>query len=260
MKENKYDDEKFFGAYSRMNRSVEGLKGAGEWHELQKLLPDFRGKRLLDLGCGFGWHCRYAMEQGAASALGIDLSEKMMAEARKRNALPGIEYRRMAMEDYDFPPDTYDIVFSSLAFHYLDTFSDVCRRVYRTLRPGGAFVFSAEHPVFTAYGTEDWHYGEQGEALHWPVDRYFSEGERRTRFLGEEVVKYHRTLTTYVNDLFRAGFVLTGLTEPRPAPETLEKVPGMRDELRRPMMLILAALKPEKQLPDLRSRPLIPPR
>ena len=53
MKENKYDDERFFGQYSQMSRSVQGLRGAGEWHELKKMLPDFNGKRVLDLGCGF---------------------------------------------------------------------------------------------------------------------------------------------------------------------------------------------------------------
>ena len=65
MKENKYNNSHFFSQYSQMSRSVEGLKGAGEWHVLQKMLPDFAGKRVLDLGCGFGWHCAYAIEQHA---------------------------------------------------------------------------------------------------------------------------------------------------------------------------------------------------
>ena len=77
MKENKYDDEKFFNQYSQMSRSVNGLKGAGEWHVLKKMLPDFKGKRVLDLGCGFGWHCQYAIEHGAEHALGIDISEQL---------------------------------------------------------------------------------------------------------------------------------------------------------------------------------------
>ena len=54
MKENKYDDDRFFSQYAQMSRSVEGLQGAGEWHILQKMLPDFTDKRVLDLGCGFG--------------------------------------------------------------------------------------------------------------------------------------------------------------------------------------------------------------
>ena len=65
MKENKYDNELFFTKYSKMDRSKKGLSGAGEWSELQKILPDFKGKTVLDLGCGYGWHCKYAAEHGA---------------------------------------------------------------------------------------------------------------------------------------------------------------------------------------------------
>ena len=65
----------------------------------------------------------------------------------------------------------------------------------------------------------------------------------RIIFLGEEVVKYHKTLTTYVNGLIRAGFEITGLIEPEPDPALLDTIPGMRDELRRPMMLLVSAVK-----------------
>ena len=129
MKENKYDDEKFFNQYSQMSRSVNGLKGAGEWHVLKKMLPDFKGKRVLDLGCGFGWHCQYAIEHGAEHALGIDISEKMLEEARKRNNSPRIEYKHMAIEDFDYSPESYDVVISSLTFHYLESFPDICMKV-----------------------------------------------------------------------------------------------------------------------------------
>ena len=92
MKENKYDDEKFFNQYSQMSRSVNGLKGAGEWHVLKKMLPDFKGKRVLDLGCGFGWHCQYAIEHGAEHALGIDISEKMLEGAITANKAYRCDY------------------------------------------------------------------------------------------------------------------------------------------------------------------------
>ena len=243
MKENKYDDEKFFSQYSRMPRSIDGLKGAGEWHVLRQMLPDFTGKRVLDLGCGFGWHCQYAVEHGAISALGIDLSEKMLTEARKRNTSPHIEYRCMAIEDFDFQPGSYDIVLSSLAFHYLESFADICAKVNRCLTSGGTFVFSVEHPVFTAQGSQDWIYDEKGEPLYWPVDHYFTEGIRHAHFLGEEVTKYHKTLTTYVNGLIRHGFEITALQEPEPDRQLFGKIPGMEDELRRPMMLLISAVK-----------------
>ena len=242
MKENKYDNEKFFEQYSMFPRSVEGLSAAGEWHELKKLLPDFAGKRVLDIGCGFGWHCIYAAEHGAEYVLGTDISEKMLAGAREKTAFSNVEYRRLAMEDIGFGADEFDVVISSLAFHYTPDFDDICKRIGQCLCSGGDFVFSAEHPVFTAFGTQDWIYeGEQRK--HWPVDRYFEEGKRDAVFLGEHVVKYHKTLTTYLNTLLQNGFAITGIVEPQPAEHLLDHVPGMRDELRRPMMLLVSAKK-----------------
>lgn len=83
MKQNKYDDPTFFANYSQMARSIGGLEAAGEWPAFRAMLPTLQNKNVLDLGCGFGWHCRYAREQGARWVLGIDLSEKMIARARE---------------------------------------------------------------------------------------------------------------------------------------------------------------------------------
>ena len=243
MKENKYDNPVFFEKYGQMERSRKGLAGAGEWETLRGMLPGFAGKRVLDLGCGYGWHCIYAVEQGAASVVGVDISGKMLEVAREKRAGLPIEYRQCAMEDIDFPAGSFDIVLSSLAFHYLASFSPIAEKVSRLLAPGGSFVFSVEHPVFTAYGSQDWYYGDKGEILHFPVDRYFYEGRREAVFLGEEVVKYHRTLTTYIKDLLGSGFQIRDLAEPMPPADLLETVPCMKDELRRPMMLLIAAEK-----------------
>lgn len=243
MKQNKYDDNAFYNKYSQMDRSTRGLAGAGEWHALQKMLPPLAGKRVLDLGCGFGWHCAWAMAQGAQSATGVDLSENMLDRAREMNGGPGIAYLRAAIEDIDFPENSFDLVFSSLAFHYVESFDAVCRRVHGCLAPGGAFVFSAEHPIFTAQGPQRWHTDSAGANAHWPVDRYFDEGMRQAVFLEEVVVKYHRTLTTYLSDLLHTGFTINGVCEPQPSRQMLEELPAMADELRRPMMLIVSATK-----------------
>lgn len=240
MKENKYEDKIFFEKYSEMSRSKDGLKGAGEWSELQKVLPDFRGKRVLDLGCGYGWHCSYAAQNGAESVLGIDISERMLAAAQDKNGHKSIEYRMCAMEDLEFPDDTFDVVLSSLAFHYVKDFEGIVRKISRWTVPGGNFVFSAEHPVFTASGSQDWYYDAAGNILHFPVDNYYYEGEREAVFLGERVIKYHRTLTTYLNTLLINGFELRNIIEPQP-PEEMMGIPGMKDEMRRPMMVIVSA-------------------
>lgn len=242
---NQYDDPAFFASYSQMARSTGGLDAAGEWPAFRLLLPPLRGKRVLDLGCGFGWHCRYAREQGALSVVGIDLSEKMLARARARTDDPAIEYRHLAIEDLDCAAGTFGVVLSSLALHYVEHFDSVSRKVYHCLAPGGSFVLSVEHPIFTARAAQDWHYGPQGERLHWPVDQYADEGARNTRFLGHEVMKYHRTIATYVNTLLDAGFTISRLSEPQPSPDLLNSYPEWQDETRRPMFLLISAEKRE---------------
>lgn len=127
MKENKYDDNIFFQKYSQMSRSQKGLAGAGEWETLKKMLPDFKGKRVLDLGCGYGWHCIYAMENGASSVVGVDISHKMLEVAKGKTHFPQIEYECCAIEDVDFPEESFDVILSSLAFHYVADYENLIK-------------------------------------------------------------------------------------------------------------------------------------
>lgn len=244
---NEYDNPIFFAAYSEMDRSKKGLEGAGEWHELKKLLSDFTGKTVLDLGCGYGWHCRYAVENGAKKVIGIDLSERMIEKAKEMTNSSKISYHLMGMEEIDGLNETFDIVISSLALHYVPSFHEIAKKVNHCLTAGGDFVFSAEHPIFTAQGTEDWIYDKDKQPLYWPVDRYFDESIRETTFLGESVLKYHKTLTTYLDGLLTNGFQLTRIVEPMPALEMIEASTEMRNELRRPMMLLVSAKKAIQQ-------------
>jgi len=242
LKQNKYDDSAFFAAYKEMPRSIGGLGAAGEWHEFKALLPDLQGKSVLDLGCGFGWHCRYAREQHAAEVVGVDISAKMLESAREQTDDPAITYLQAPIEDIDFPDGHFDVVLSSLAFHYVQSFDAVCQKIHSCLKQGGTFVFSVEHPIFTSRPEQEWILDDQGSPLYWPVDHYQDEGVRNTAFLTDHVIKYHRTLSTYINDLIRTGFAITAVREPLPDPKLMHH-PGMKDETRRPMFLILSAEK-----------------
>ncbi|MBT2648653.1 class I SAM-dependent methyltransferase [Bacillus sp. ISL-34] len=246
MKQNKYDDENFFSAYEQMPRSVKGLEAAGEWHVLKELMPNLRNKSVLDLGCGFGWHCRFAREQQASSVVGVDISDNMLQRAREKTDDPFITYIKMPIEDIDFSGSEFDVVISSLAFHYIESYEAICKKVHDCLKHGGTFVFSVEHPIFTSRNEQEWHVDDHGNHLHWPVDNYQFEGVRETTFLTENVVKYHRTISTYMNDLIGAGFSIKAVKEPMPSDEMLKSVPEMKDENRRPMFLIISAVKETK--------------
>lgn len=139
-KENKYDDDIFFQKYSQMSRSQQGLAGAGEWETLRKLLPDFKDKRVLDLGCGYGWHCIYAMEHGASSVVGVDISHKMLEVAKEKTHFPQVEYKCCAIEDVEFPEESFDVILSSLAFHYVADYEILVKKIYRILKSGGKLV------------------------------------------------------------------------------------------------------------------------
>ncbi len=239
---NEYDNEKFFEEYGKMSRSRNGLSAAGEWHQLKPLFPPLQGKAVLDLGCGYGWHCTFAAEQGAVQILGLDLSIKMIEEAKKRNTAKQIRYRVCSIEDYEYPESMWDCVVSNLALHYIKNIEKIFQLVHRTLKPKGVFIFNMEHPVFTAGVGQDWIYTESGTPQYWPVDHYFNPGERHTHFLGCNVIKQHHTLTQILMGLLNNGFELEAVVEAEPPNEMLS-IPGMKDELRRPMMLLVKAHK-----------------
>lgn len=252
---NEYDNEKFFEKYAKMPRSREGLCAAGEWHQLKPLFPALQGKKVLDLGCGYGWHCKFAAEQGATQVLGLDVSQKMIEEAKKRNVEDQIEYRVCGIEAYEYPVNTWDCVVSNLALHYIQNIEDIFQKVYRTLKPGGVFLFNIEHPIFTAGVGQDWIYTNEGNPQYWPIDDYFYPGERNTHFLGHDVMKQHHTLSQILMGLLDSGFELKAVEEAEP-PKDMMNIPGMRDELRRPMMLLVKGVKGVKSTPDSNIKPV----
>src|SRR5690606_35713660 len=141
------------------------------WPALRGLLPDLTGADVVDLGCGFGWFCRWARDAGAASVFGLDVSERMLERAIAETADAAVRYERHDLEQLELPDVSFDLAYSSLALHYLPDVAPLFAAVRRALRPGGSFVFSTEHPIFMALRTPGWIDGPEGRAV-WPVDSY----------------------------------------------------------------------------------------
>ncbi len=240
MAQNIYDKSEFFAGYSQLNRSVHGLDGAPEWLSIRAVLPDLAGKRVVDLGCGFGWFSRWVRENGAASVLGLDLSENMIARARADTADPNIEYAIADLDRLELPQASFDFAYSSLAFHYIEDFGRLVKTVHRSLVPGSHFVFTIEHPIFMAPTHPGWSLDADGNRT-WPVNRYAFEGPRETDWFAKGVIKQHRTIGTTLNTLIGAGFTIRHVEEWSPTAEQLAANPDLTDEMERPMMLLVAA-------------------
>lgn len=242
MAQNIYDHPEFFAGYSQLPRQTIGLDGAPEWSAVEAMLPDLNGKHIADLGCGFGWASRWMREHGAASVLGFDLSQNMIARAKRDTADQAIEYHIADIETLDLPQSAFELVYSALTFHYIADFGRLVRMISKALTAAGDLVFTIEHPIFMAAAHPHWIIDEDGRKT-WPVNGYSVEGERRTDWFAKNVVKYHRTFATTINTLIGAGFELQRVEEFAPMPAQIVRIPELREELERPMMMLVSARK-----------------
>lgn len=240
MTQNIYDNPEFFAGYSQLGRSVSGLEGAAEWPNLRAMLPPLDGLSVVDLGCGFGWFCRWAREHGAVRVHGLDVSENMLARARAETADPAIDYARADLENFDLPVGSFGLAYSSLALHYIADLEQLLAVVHRALVPGGQLVFSVEHPIYTAPSHPAWVTDAAGSKT-WPLDSYLVEGPRSTDWLAKGVIKQHRTVAHYLNALLRGGFSIVRVEEWGPDDAQIAARPEWAPERQRPPFLLVSA-------------------
>ena len=202
------------------------------------------GLRAVDSGCGEGRFCRLLVQGGAAYVLGLD-SCGPMVEAAMELRSGRDEYRVADVQDLGFLDDaTFDLAVSYLNQCDLPDFEANNREVFRILRPGGRFIVANLHPMLSAVGA--WHRTDDGTKLHVIVDRYFEEGERNWRIMGEALTNFHRSLSTYVRSFMDAGFSIADIVEPTVTAEQLEDYPELADEIRVPNFIIYVLSKSQE--------------
>jgi SAM-dependent methyltransferase len=139
----------------------------------------------------------------------------------------------------------FDVVFSSLAVHYVEDFQLVLKRIHASLNKSGQFIFSQEHPLSTApINGAVWTRDEQGEALFFNLSDYCRNGERKVFWFVDEIKIFHRSISKIVNELIEAGFVIERMLEPFPDEEFINKFgPQHRKLIHKPNFLLIKALK-----------------
>ncbi|GAB6988744.1 class I SAM-dependent methyltransferase [Paenibacillus pini] len=239
MQQNLYDNTEFFNMYKNLRETRITYIDFIEQPAIRKLLPPLQNLQVLDLGCGFGEQANYIIDNGATHVTGVDISEKMLGMARKRSE---IHYLHSPIEEVDFNNHQFDLVVSSLAFHYIEDYHLLISRITQWIKPNGYLVFSTEHPiVLSNKNQEGWIKDYNNNILHWPIDHYGEEG-LRTQFWGiDGVIKYHRKLSTLLNVLIQNGLVIEEIVEPESISEGLEKMPKLINERKRPSFILIKA-------------------
>ncbi|MEQ1754884.1 MAG: methyltransferase domain-containing protein [Micropepsaceae bacterium] len=236
-----YDNAAVFEAYMNHRQAIGNPNDTIERPVIDGLLGDVKGQSFLDLGCGDARFGLDLLRNGAERYLGVDGSNLMFAAASANLNDSRARIINADIRLWDFPVSAFDRVISRLALHYIDDVVSILSKVHLALKPGGRFIFSIEHPVITSCD-KIW----RGEGLRqdWVVDDYFNTGKRVTKWLGSEVVKYHRTIEDYFGALQSSGFVVQALREARPERSHFTDDSTFERRKRIPLFLILAAQKP----------------
>lgn len=200
------------------------------------LLPEVKGLRVLDAGCGPGVTARWLLDHGA-EVVGLDASPKMVSLARERVGGKAQILEGDLGNPLDFLQDSsFDVIISSLAMSYVPDWQPIFTEFFCLLRPSGLLVFSAGHPFDDYYRFLD-------KANYFEVEHI----EETWSGFGFEVTVpfYRRPLSAMINPLIAAGFLLDRILEPRPLPEFKDVEPEDYDRLmRQPGFICIRARKP----------------
>lgn len=211
-----------------------------------------RGRQVLDLGCGQGFFSRQLAKRGA-QVVAIDLADELLALARARETEErlGIDYRKLsaaAVADH-WPPDSFDVVAACMSLQDMADVSGALRGAFDVLRPGGRLVFSVPHPA-TDTPFRAWERDGTGRKQCLKVDRYFDTGPAVCRW-DMPRLRYHwstpywrYTVSEWVALIVGAGFILSGMHEPRPTAEQVAANPQLEDCSRLPFFLLFVVQKP----------------
>ncbi len=185
-----------------------GVDWTMNWRGDLTLLPDVAGEDVLELGCG-GGQCSVALAKRGANVVGIDISETQLAYARDLAAEhdADVEFVQADVTDLSaFAGGSFDTVFNSYVFQWVDDLDACFAEVARVLRSGGRFVFAVPHPFYDMLDPET---GTVSGS-------YFDTGRRvvEQEELEHDMVLYDHTVSELYNALVGAGLTVEGMHEP----------------------------------------------
>lgn len=243
---NVYDNSIFFEEYQSMRANKINANNLIEIPIIKSMLPTLKDKTILDLGCGAGDMDKYFIEQDAKYVLATDISKNMINIANEVNGNEKIEFKVLKMEDLETVTQKFDIVYSSLAFHYIEDFNKLLKDIYNLLNPNGVLIFSQESPINTSTTKEskdDTRKIEKDGKQYVLLNGYCREGERKIWWNDTFVTKYHRTYATLVNLLIKNNFEILEIKDSYASEEAIALCPKYKYQIDKPYFTFVKALK-----------------
>ena len=235
-----YDNPKVHKTYLSHRSRPDNPNDALERPLFLELAGDLTNLDIIDLGCGDASFGKEALQQGARSYTGFEVSKAMVDTAQATLANTSGEVRHESLETWQAEGNSADLVASRLALNYVENIERVFQEIAKALRSDGRAVLSVEHPIITS----DFTSLADGQRTAWQVDNYFKSGARVHTWLGEEITKYHHTLEEWLELVEVAGLELERVRESRPRKENFHSREEYERRLRIPLFLFMVARKP----------------
>ena len=195
------------------------------------LFGDVKGKSLLEICCGSGHSLKYHAYRGAGELWGLDLSRKQLDNAQALLSENGYTARLVCApmeEESGIPKDYFDYVYSIYGIGWTTDLQGTFDKIASYLKKDGIFIFSWHH---TLHYCVAWSCEERKEVIedgrlvfH---KSYFDEDYFTMPVHDSEVTLCNRKISTYVNALAKAGFVIEQMVEQNT--DTGEK--SLKDEM-----------------------------
>ncbi|AZK45678.1 class I SAM-dependent methyltransferase [Paenibacillus lentus] len=184
------------------------LYGAFVSEEKCQLFGDVSGKKILEIGCGSGQSLQYMGERKASELWGMDISENQIEKTRQRLTSSGLSANLICSpmeEKCGIPQDYFDFVYSIYAIGWTTDLENTFCRIASYLKKDGVFIFSWSHPIHKCVVAEN-------NMLIFKKS-YFDESWYSVALDESQLTLSDRKLSTYVNALAKAGFVIEQMIE-----------------------------------------------
>ena len=224
-----------------------------------EMLPEVRGLRGLDIGCGPAHTTRLIAER-AGGLVGLDVSRRFLESAvrQEREDPRGIRFLRASAVELPFGREAFDFAIGTMSFMDIPELERLIAEVHRVLRPGGFLQFSILHPCFSQMSEAEWIRDASGRKVAFRVAGYWDRDQGRVeewtfsaappevqaRVRPFRIPRFDRTLEDWLNLLVGAGFALERVCEPRLAKHRLQARPDLYEAEIVPWFIVFRWRKP----------------